>query len=162
MSLLHIGEIFGYVTAIPLSGDQRKKPFCPFRGNACSKQGKISPLGICTLSDGSKATVTCPVRFLEGKRVLVDAARLAFGPGREFIAVPEVRLLEIPAVPRNKKIGKVDFLLAEVSDQRATNFAALEIQSVYISGRSIRPAFNQFLADGSMANPLCSPGAACL
>ncbi len=30
----------------------------------------------------------------------------------------------------------------------ATDFAALEIQSVYISGLSIRPAFNQYLAEG--------------
>jgi len=105
-------------------------------------------LGICSFSDGHNATVTCPVRFLQGNRVLVDAARLAFGSGREFIAVPEVRLLEVPGTVRARKIGKVDFLLAKVKGQKATDFAALEIQSVYISGRSIRPAFNQYLAEG--------------
>lgn len=78
----------------------------------------------------------------------MDAARLAFGKGREFIAVPEIRLLDAPGAKGNRKIGKVDFLLAEVRDQQATDFAALEIQSVYISGYSIRPAFNQYLAEG--------------
>ena len=80
---------------------------------------------------------------------MVDAARLAFGTDRDFIAVPEVRLLEVPG-PKERKIGKVDFLLAEIRDEQAVDFAALEIQAVYISGASIRPAFNQFLADGSL------------
>ena len=88
------------------------------------------------------------MRFLAGNRVFVDAARLAFGVDQEFIAVPEVRLLEVPGNARNRKIGKVDFLLARVENQKASDFAALEIQAVYISGHSIRPAFNQYLAEG--------------
>jgi hypothetical protein len=147
LALLTIGEIFGNDIAIRLSAEKRKDKLCPFRGSACTKQGKKTPLGICSLSDGARATVTCPVRFLERNRLLVDAARLAFGPGREFIAVPEVRLLDIPGT-KKRRIGKVDFLLAEVRDKQAVDFAALEIQAVYISGASIRPAFNQFLADG--------------
>jgi hypothetical protein len=148
LSLLQIGEVFGNDIAIPLDAGKRKAPFCPFRGTACTKKGRVSPLGICSFSDGSTATVTCPVRFLEQNRPLIDAASLAFGKGRDFIAVPEIRLLEVPGIPRNRKIGKVDFLLAQVEGRTATDFAALEIQSVYISGRSIRPAFNQYLAKG--------------
>lgn len=109
-------------------------------------------MGICSLSDGSTATVSCPVRFLEGGRVFVDAARLAFGTNQVCIAVPEVRLLEVPGAKnkRNKKIGKVDFLLVRVVDQHAVDFAALEIQAVYMSGDSVRPAFDRYLLDGHL------------
>ena len=109
-------------------------------------------MGICSLTDGEKATITCPNRFMEGNRPLIDAATLAFGAKQKFIAVPEVRLLEI-VDPKGKKrkIGKVDFLLAKIEASQAVDFAALEIQSVYITGDSIRPAFNKFLAEGVMA-----------
>jgi hypothetical protein len=33
-----------------------------------------------------------------------------------------------------------------------TDFAALEVQSVYISGDSIKPAFNRYLATGALTN----------
>ena len=108
-------------------------------------------MGICSLSDGARATVLCPVRFLEGGRIFIDAARLAFGNNQECIAVPEVRLLEVVgSTGKKKKIGKVDFLLAQVVNQEAVDFAALEIQSVYISGRSIRPAFENYLDEGQL------------
>jgi len=32
--------------------------------------------------------------------------------------------------------------------EKPADFAALEVQSVYISGKSVRPAFNSFLATG--------------
>lgn len=150
MALLNIGEIFGHDTAIPLNAEARRTPFCPFRQSACTKQGIVSPLGICSFSDGEIATVTCPVRFLERQRLFVDAARLAFGTNRSCIAVPEVRLLDVPGSVRNRKIGKVDFLLVLLEGDQAADFAALEIQAVYISGRTIRPAFDQYLADGSL------------
>jgi len=148
MALLNIGEIFGHDTAIQRDAEERRKPFCPFRQSACTKQGKKSPLGICSFSDGKMATVTCPVRFLEKQRLFIDAARLAFGHGRSCIAVPEVRLLDIPGPKRNRKIGKVDFLLVQLEKGEAVDFAALEIQAVYISGKTIRPAFNEYLAAG--------------
>lgn len=107
-------------------------------------------MGICSFSDGDRATVTCPVRFLEGNRVFVDAARLAFGSHQECIAVPEVRLLDVPGPQRNRKIGKVDFLLVRLESGQAVDFAALEIQAVYISGKTIRPAFNHYLGQGEL------------
>lgn len=152
MALLKIGEIFGHDTAIPLDAEARRTPFCPFRQSACTKQGIVSPLGICSFSDGKTATITCPVRFLDRQRLFVDAARLAFGNYRPCIAVPEVRLLDVPGPERSRKIGKVDFLLVLLDGDQAIDFAALEIQAVYISGRSIRPAFDHYLMDGSLRN----------
>jgi hypothetical protein len=79
-----------------------------------------------------------------------DAARIAFGQGLECIAVPEVRVLEVLRGGKRKKIGKVDFLLAHIEDGKAVDFAALEVQAVYISGASIRPAFRHYVKTGEL------------
>jgi len=153
MTLLKIGEVFGNDTALPHKADKRNRPYCPFRESACTKQGIKNPLGICSFTDGEQATVVCPSRFLESSRLIVDAARLAFGINKRIIAVPEYRLLEVSEGKRErkKKIGKIDFLIALLdSESKAIDFAALEIQAVYISGHSIRPVFENYLATGKL------------
>jgi len=94
--------------------------------------------------------VVCPVRFLERGVMFRDAAKIAFGKGVKCVAVPEVRVLEVLRGGKRKKIGKVDFLLAHVEDGEAIDFAALEVQAVYISGASIRPAFNRYIKTGKL------------
>jgi hypothetical protein len=81
-----------------------------------------------------------------------DAARIAFGKGVRCVAVPEVRVLEVLRDGKRKKIGKVDFLLAQVVDGKAVDFAALEVQAVYISGATIRPAFDHYIRSGVLAD----------
>ncbi|HEY0759172.1 MAG TPA: NotI family restriction endonuclease [Acidisarcina sp.] len=154
MALLKISEVFGNDTSLSLDSKERKRAHCPFRQSACTKQGITDPLGTCSLSDGETATVICPVRFLQGGRLFSDAGLVAFGRGQRVIAVPEFKLLEIPATAsqKKKKIGKVDFLLAQLDEHdRAVNFAALEVQSVYISGLTTRPAFKHYLRTGELS-----------
>ena len=103
-----------------------------------------------SLTDGRIATVVCPVRFLEGGIMFRDAAKIAFGKGITCVAVPEVRVLEVLRDGKRKKIGKVDFLLARIERGEAIDFAALEVQAVYISGKSIRPAFNRYVRFGTL------------
>lgn len=79
-----------------------------------------------------------------------DAARIAFGPGVQCVAVPEVRVLEVLRNGKSKKIGKVDFLLVHLEGGLAVDFAALEVQAVYISGASIRPAFDHYVKTGEL------------
>lgn len=150
MALLQIGEVFGHDTAL-LSGrpEQNSHP-CPFKGNECTKGNRSDPLGICSLTDGTIATVVCPSRFLEREVMFRDAARIAFGPGVAFAAIPEVRVLDVLSGGKRKKIGKVDFLLACIEDGNAVDFAALEVQAVYISGKSIRPAFDEYIRTGNL------------
>ena len=81
-----------------------------------------------------------------------DAAALAFGRGATCVAVPEVRLLEVTRRGRKTKIGKVDFLIARIEGQRAVDFAALEVQAVYISGESVRPAYERYLRTGELTD----------
>jgi hypothetical protein len=152
MALLQIGEVFGHDTALSATRPRQNSHPCPFRGNECAKGNKVHPLGICSLSEGKIATVVCPVRFLEGGIMFQDAARIAFGQGVNCVAVPEVRVLEVLRDGKRKKIGKVDFLLAHIEKGKAVDFAALEVQAVYISGATIRPAFDRYIRSGTLSS----------
>ena len=145
--LLQIGETFGHSVDnhSEEAWEDRKCKRCRFRDAPCNKGNNVDPLGICSFADNQRATVVCPNRFLQGNQIFCDAAKLAFGTGVKAAAVPEVRVLTVPG-PRPKKIGKIDFMLTALgSDGKPTDFAALEIQAVYISGKSIKPAFDHFL-----------------
>jgi len=147
--LLKIGEVFGHSVdnfSATANADRSAKN-CPFRKARCNKGNNADPLGICSFSDGAAATVVCPARFQESLRLFADAGRLAFGPDRKVAAIPEIRVLrvEVPGKPP-RRIGKIDYMLAALDEKgTAVDFAALEVQAVYISGKSIRPAFDHFL-----------------
>ena len=150
---MRISEVFGKdvddVSATAVA--HRQSRLCPFRNTRCTKSSKTDPLGVCTLSDGVSATALCPVRFLEEDRIFADGARLAFGTGVEFAVFPEIRILRIEGKGEAaKKIGKVDFLLGQVSGGKVVDFAAMEVQAVYFSGISIRPAMRHFLKEGAL------------
>lgn len=151
--MMEVAEIFGYDYA-DQSEDAwiaRNAKHCRFRDSPCTKSGILDPLGICTLSNGHRAAALCPVRFLEGNRIFRDAAAIAFGPGATIAIFPEIRILEIEPLTdseRARKIGKVDFLIAKIEDNHVIDFAAVEVQAAYFSGRSLKPAFNIFLNEG--------------
>jgi hypothetical protein len=147
-----ISEIFGKSIA-DLSDEAnavRAAKHCPYRGSPCTKTRKPDPLGVCSLSDGQEAAAICPARFLEGNLIFTNAARIAFGKGARFAVFPEIKILKTAstATKKSEKIGKVDFLLGRVEGNRVTDFAALEVQAAYFSGKSIRPAFQHFLSEG--------------
>jgi hypothetical protein len=152
MALLQIGEVFGHDSAVPATRPVQNLHPCPFRGNNCTKQGIKDPLGICSLTDGKTATVVCPTRFIERGIMFRDAARIAFGNGATCVAVPEVRVLDVVRAGKRKKIGKVDFLIAQIEDGEAVDFAALEVQAVYISGKSIKPFFKKYIKTGTLTD----------
>jgi hypothetical protein len=87
---------------------------------------------------------------LEGGVMFQDAARIAFGAGAKCVAVPEVRVLEVMRHGERRKIGKVDFLLTHLDGDQAVDFAALEVQAVYISGATIRPSFDHYVRTGEL------------
>jgi Restriction endonuclease NotI len=149
MALLQISEVFGHDVnddSAEATRD-RQRMWCPFRDSKCTKGGKERPLGICSFGDEKAATSVCPVRFLERSRIFVDAGRIAFGEGKKIVVVPEMRLLRVPDT--GKRIGKIDFLIAVLDrNGQPSDFAALEVQAVYISGLSVRPYFVEFLRTG--------------
>jgi len=152
MTGLRIAEVFGYATDNPTAAAQkcRAERWCPLVERPCTKGGRGDPLGVCSLTDGRRAAVLCPRRFLEKKRVLVDAAKLAFGSNARFVVAPELRILRVGA-DRRKRIGKVDYVLGKVDAAgQVIDFAALEVQAVYFSGPSLRPAFRKFMRTGHL------------
>lgn len=154
MAILNISEVFGNDTALSTTEEQRRSKWCPFRESPCTKQSKTDPLGICSYSDGAIATVVCPVRFLEQGKLIRDAGREAFGPDKSIVALPEFRLLEVKDVNgRSTKIGKVDFIIGLLGpDGSAVDFAALEVQSVYVSGKESRTGFREYQQSGALSH----------
>jgi len=149
---MEIAEVFGYDVSdnSTAAWQGREAKHCRFRNSPCTKSSKTDPLGICSLSDGTRAAALCPVRFLEQNRIFTDAAKLAFGNEATFGVFPEIRILEIASEDGNsrpKKIGKVDFLLGRIEADKITDFAAVEIQAAYFSGGSIRKNFSHFMAE---------------
>jgi len=152
---MRIAEVFGHgVENLDATAKRdRANRTCPYRGKPCTKGSKTDPIGVCSLSDGDTATALCPVRFTERERIFTDAATAAFGKGAKFGVFPEVRILKIAASgedERDRKIGKVDYLLGQIVDDKVTDFAAVEVQGVYFSGGEIRSAMNHFLANDAL------------
>ncbi len=147
-----IAEVFGRdVLDVSAEAKQhRAQKLCPFKGGKCNKSSNADPLGICSLEVGGRATAICPVRFLETDKIFKAAAEIAFGKGSTFAIFPEIKLLHVEdqKTGRTKKIGKVDFLLGKVAGSQIVDFAALEIQATYFSGKSIRPALKHYLEYG--------------
>jgi hypothetical protein len=157
MALLQIGEVFGH-SSTDLGGEaqsHRRGKYCPFRNSACTKSSSTDPIGICSLTDGQRLATLCPVRFQEQGRLFRDVGRIAFGPGVKVVAAPEVHVLRVQDASKNekksKRIGKVDFLIARINEQnKAVDFAAMEVQAVYFSGGEIKTAFKRYLRTGKL------------
>lgn len=153
---MRLGEVFGTSpsdsSAEAVSG--RKSKICPFRNSACTKKSKRDPLGVCSLADGDRLTITCPVRFQQDKKIFSDCAELAFGKSSDFAILPEFKLLEVfrPG-QKPKKIGKIDFLVGKVVDNQVIDFCALEVQSVYTSSGGVEGSFKGFLRNNNTLSP---------
>jgi len=146
-----ISEVFGFGVddVSQIAREARRTHICPFRQSKCTKSSKTDPIGICSLASGYEAAAICPVRFLERGRIFWDAAKLAFGSGVSFAVFPEIRILRVEngVDETAKKIGKVDFLIGRIDDNKVSDFAAIEVQASYFSGKSIRPALKKFLQE---------------
>jgi len=155
MNTLQFAEVFGFGVGDRSSEAMRcrESKWCPFRDKPCTKCSKTNPLGVCSLSDGEVATALCPIRFREKNRIFVDAAKVAFGEHVRFAPVPELKILRDRS---NKRIGKIDYLLAKLDDaEEPVDFAALEVQAVYFSGGSIRKPFERYLRNGRLDGSDC-------
>jgi len=145
MALMVMGEVFGFPVdagLLPTEGCG----VCPFQGGPCTKVSASDPLGICGLRHDNTLTVTCPMRFRQDNRIFRDVGDLAFGPGSDVVAVPEIRILQVAG---GSRVGKVDYMVGHRdSSGKIADFAALEVQSVYFSGRSLRGAFETYVQQG--------------
>jgi len=150
-----LSEVFGF--GVEDTSEEaraaRRNKYCPFRDSPCTKSSKTDPIGVCSLSNSNEAVSLCPVRFVEGDRIFNDAAKLAFGDSANYGVFSEIRILKIAAKEegtRDRKIGKVDFVLGRIKDGEVTDFAAVEVQAVYFSGGEIRTPMHHFIKHESL------------
>ncbi len=142
-----LAEVFGF-PADNLNPDAqryRSLKLCPFNNRVpnCTKDKADNPLGVCSVFDAENPVITCPVRFRQDWLIAEDAARFFFPPGTTWTSLVEVRLND----KTGKSAGNIDLVLVSYDQTgRITDFGALEVQAVYISG-NIRRAFEYYMED---------------
>lgn len=139
-------EVFGYpVDNFSLEAIRhRQYKLCPFKNDLpCTKDKADDPLGVCTMWDGNTPVIICPIRFLQNNKILDDTKKFLLSNTPDPKIVYEVRLVDL----MKQNIGRIDGVFIDQDlNGRVTNFGALEIQAVYISG-NIRHHFEFYMAD---------------
>src|SRR6266581_5190525 len=140
-------EVFGF-TPNNMSPDavrHRAKKLCPFNNRVpnCTKDKASDPLGTCSVLADDGTAITCPIRFREKWIIADDAADFFFPKSAQWTSLTEVRLKD----KSGKSAGNIDLVLVSYDDKgKITDFGALEVQAVYISG-NIRKPFEYYMRD---------------
>ncbi|MFN4280415.1 NotI family restriction endonuclease [Thermosynechococcus sp.] len=142
-----LAEVFGYLVTDHTDAAQRyrSRRLCPFNNKVpnCTKDKAQNPLGVCSIYHEGTPVITCPIRFRQDWLILDDAANFFFEQGTQWTSLMEVRLNDA----YGKSAGNIDVVLVAYDERgRVTDFGALEIQAVYISG-NIREPFDYYMAD---------------
>lgn len=146
-----LAEVFGYLydDMSPTAVRFRKDKLCPFGNKVpnCTKDKAENPLGVCSIFDGNDThpAIICPVRFRQDSIILSDAASFFFPEGTTWTTLTEVRLND----KDKKSAGNIDMVMVAYDDcGKITDFGAIEIQGVYISG-NLRDPFMQYMKNSS-------------
>ncbi|MEW6534615.1 MAG: NotI family restriction endonuclease [Candidatus Auribacterota bacterium] len=140
-----LGEVFGFPPST-LDGKAtryRKNRLCPFNNKvpSCTKDKANDPLGVCSIYHKEQLVITCPIRFRENWIIADDAAEFFFGKDVKWTTLTEVKLSDI----NKKTAGIIDVVLVSYDNNgKVSDFGALEIQAVYISG-NIRSPFEHYM-----------------
>lgn len=135
-----LAEVFGFPCS-NLTGDAaryRKLKLCPFQNKVpnCTKDKADNPLGVCSVFHGDSIAITCPARFRQDWLIAEDAATFFFPEGTSWTSLTEVRLND----KNGNTAGNIDVVLVSYDPMgKVTDFGALEVQAVYISGNVRRP-----------------------
>ncbi|MCF8382776.1 MAG: hypothetical protein K9G39_04155 [Chlorobium sp.] len=147
-TFLHpLAEVFGFRVDDRSARARRYRShrLCPFNNKVpnCTKDKAKNPLGVCSILQSGKPVITCPVRFRDEWIITDDAASFFFGEGVSWSSLTEVRLNDA----NGKSAGNIDVVLVAYDKQgKVTDFGALEIQAVYISG-NVREPFEYYMKD---------------
>jgi hypothetical protein len=142
-----LAEVFGFPidNQTPEAKRCRDNSLCPFGNKVpnCTKDKANDPLGVCSILDAGEVVITCPVRFREKWIIAEDAAKFFFPKGAKWTTLTEVRLKD----KFGKSAGNIDVVLCSYNERgKVTDFGALEVQAVYISG-NVRNPFEHFMED---------------
>lgn len=144
-----LAEVFGFpINNISRDAERyRNNKLCPFNNRvpSCTKDKVENPLGVCSVYDGSKVVITCPVRFRQEWLIVEDAATFFFPSGMAWTSLTEIRIND----KNGRSAGNIDVVLVAYDNEgHIVNFGSLEIQAVYISG-NIRKAFEYYMTEPS-------------
>jgi hypothetical protein len=140
-----LAEVFGF----PISNRSREAKryrrlrLCPFNNivPSCTKDKASNPLGVCSILEANSPAIICPVRFREDWRIVEDAASFFFPKSTKWTSLTEVRLNDA----KGDSAGNIDLVLVSYNKSgRITDFGAVEIQGVYITG-NIRNPFEKYM-----------------
>jgi hypothetical protein len=142
-----LAEVFGFPidNLSETANRYRTKKLCPFNNKVpnCTKDKANDPLGVCSVFDADHTAITCPIRFRENWLIADDGADFFFPAGARWTSLTEVRLKD----KNGKSAGNIDLVLVSYDHKgRITDFGALEVQGVYISG-NVRNPFEYYMAD---------------
>ena len=140
-----LAEIFGFPfdNLSEKAERYRKLKLCPYNNKvpSCTKNSAKNPLGVCSIFEKDVPVITCPIRFREDWTIIEDAARFFFSSADQFTSLAEIRLNDADG----NSAGNIDFVLVSLDEQgNITDFGALEVQAVYISGNISQP-FEHYL-----------------
>lgn len=142
-----LAEVFGYLTTDRSEKADRYRAhrLCPFNNKVpnCTKDKAKDPLGVCSIFHEHHPVITCPIRFREDWIITDDAADFFFKKNTTWSSLTEVRLNDA----QGKSAGNIDIVLVAYDKRgKVYDFAALEIQAVYISG-NVRDPFEYYMKD---------------
>lgn len=142
-----LAEVFGFPidNHDPDATRYRENKLCPFNNKVpnCTKDKANSPLGVCSVFDQNRPVVTCPVRFREQWLIAEHSADFFFPQRSTWTSLTEVRLKDF----EGSSAGNIDVVLVSYdSHGKLTDFGALEVQAVYISG-NVRNPFERYMSD---------------
>jgi hypothetical protein len=104
-------EVFGFPTSNISSQAERyrKNKLCPYNNKvpSCTKDSVKNPLGVCSVWEGEKIAVTCPVRFRQNWTIIEDAANFFFPSEISWTSIQEIRLNDASG----SSAGNIDFVL---------------------------------------------------
>lgn len=135
-----LAEVFGFPcdNLTEKATRYRRLKLCPFQNKVpnCTKDKADNPLGVCSVLHGNNIAITCPIRFRQDWIIAEDAATFFFPEGTSWTSLTEVRLND----KNGNTAGNIDVVLVAYDPAgKITDYGALEIQAVYISGNVRRP-----------------------
>jgi hypothetical protein len=135
-----LAEVFGfpYNNLSKRAERYRKMKLCPYNNKvpSCTKNSVENPLGVCSVFENERPVITCPIRFRQDWAIIEDAAEFFFEPGTTWTTLSETRLTDVDG----NSAGNIDFVLVALDRYgKITDFGALEVQAVYISGNVSDP-----------------------
>jgi hypothetical protein len=140
-----LAEVFGFPPSNQSKDAKRSRDhrLCPFNNKVpnCTKDKVEDPLGVCSVFEGDNLAITCPIRFREDWLIAQDTADFFFPPKAKWTSLLEVRLKDRDG----ESAGNIDMVLVAYDNRgKVTDFGAVEVQSVYISG-NVRNPFEYYM-----------------